>query len=67
MPRADIGRITFVAGLRRNGMTAPCVIDGVMTGRTFLAYVEQCLGPPLKRNDVDVIDNRPTKAVRACS
>jgi DDE superfamily endonuclease len=34
--------ITFVAGLRRNGMTAPCVLDGSMTGKTFLAYVVSC-------------------------
>lgn len=51
--------ITFVAGLRPNGMTAPCVLDGSMTGKTFLAYVEQCLVPTLKRNDIVVIDNLP--------
>ena len=45
--------------LRRNGMTAPCVLDGSMTGKTFLAYVEQCLVPTLKRNDIVVIDNLP--------
>jgi transposase len=55
--------ITFVAGLRRNGMTAPCVLDGSMTGKTFLAYVEQCLVPTLKRNDIVVIDNLPAHKV----
>jgi hypothetical protein len=54
--------ITFVAGLRRNGMTAPCM-DGCMTGKTFLAYVEQCLVPTLKRNDIVVIDNLPAHKV----
>src|SRR5262245_62803659 len=51
--------LTFVAGLRRNGMAAPCVVDGSMTGKTFLAYVEQSLVPTLKRNDIVVMDNLP--------
>jgi transposase len=66
-PRGDrlIGRvplgqwktITFVAALRHNKMTAPMVIEGTMTGEMFRAYVEQCLRPTLKRNDVVVVDN----------
>src|ERR1700686_678968 len=49
--------ITFVAALRHNKMTAPMVIEGAMTGDMFLAYVEQCLVPTLKRNDIVVMDN----------
>ena len=49
--------ITFVAALRHNKMTAPMVVDGAMTGDMFLAYVEQCLVPTLKRNDIVVMDN----------
>jgi transposase len=49
--------ITFVAALRHNKMTAPMVVDGAMTGEMFLAYVEQCLVPTLKRNDIVVMDN----------
>jgi transposase len=49
--------ITFVAALRHNEMTAPMVIKGAMTGEMFLAYVEQCLVPTLKRNDIVVMDN----------
>jgi hypothetical protein len=41
VPQRHCKTLTFVAGLRRNGMTAPCVIDGSMSGKTFLAYVEQ--------------------------
>jgi len=33
------------------------VFDGPMTGEMFLAYVEHCLVPTLKRNDIVVIDN----------
>jgi transposase len=49
--------ITFVAALRHNKMTAPMVIKGAMSGETFLAYVEQCLVPTLRRNDIVVMDN----------
>ena len=33
------------------------VVEGAMTGEMFLAYVEQCLVPTLKRNDIVVMDN----------
>ena len=49
--------ITFVAALRHNEMTAPMVIEGAMNGEMFLAYVEQCLVPTLRRNDIVVLDN----------
>jgi transposase len=49
--------ITFVAALRHNKMTAPMVIEGAMNGEMFLAYVEQCLVPTLRRNDIVVMDN----------
>jgi transposase len=49
--------ITFVAGLRHNGLTAPMVIEGPMTGAVFRAYVEQCLVPTLRRNDIVVMDH----------
>jgi transposase len=49
--------ITFVAALRHNKMTAPMVLKGAMTGEMFLAYVEQCLVPTLRRNDIVVMDN----------
>ena len=48
---------TFVAGLRSDALTAPCVIDGPMNGNTFLAYVEQILAPSLKPGDIVVLDN----------
>ena len=49
--------ITFVAALRHNKMVAPMVIEGAMTGEMFLAYVEKCLVPMLRRNDIVVMDN----------
>ena len=49
--------LTFVAGLRCDGMTAPLVIEGAMNGAIFLSYVEQCLAPALNRGDIVVMDN----------
>ena len=47
------GRLT----LRHNKMVAPMVVEGAMTGEMFLAYVENCLVPTLRRNDIVVMDN----------
>jgi len=33
------------------------VIDGAMNGPAFLGYIEQCLGPTLRRDDIVVMDN----------
>lgn len=49
--------ISFVAALRHNKMTAPMVVKGALNGEMFLAYVEQCLVPTLRRNDIVVMDN----------
>ena len=57
VPHGHWKTITFVAALRHNGITAPLVLDGAMTGETFLAYVEQCLAPTLMRKDIVIMDN----------
>jgi transposase len=57
VPQGTWKTITFVAALRHHKMVAPMVFDGPMTGQMFLAYVEHCLVPTLKRNDIVVTDN----------
>ena len=42
-------------------MRASQTIDGSMTGKKFLAYVERCLAPTLKRKDIVMIDNLPAR------
>ena len=59
VPQGHWKTITFVAALRRHGMRAAQTIDGAMTGKKFLAYVEKCLAPTLKRKDIVMIDNLP--------
>ena len=56
--------MTFIAALRHDRLTAPMLLDGPMTGQSFIAYVEQMLAPTLKRGDILVMDNVPTHRVR---
>jgi transposase len=49
--------LTFLAALRSDRIDAPCVIDGPINGRSFLAYVEQILVPSLKQGDIVIMDN----------
>ena len=39
------------------------LIKGAMNGEAFLAYVEQCLVPTLKRGDIVIMDNVPAHKV----
>jgi hypothetical protein len=53
IPQSHWQTITFVAGLRHDGIVAPLVISGA----SFLAHLEQCLVPMLKPDDVVIIDS----------
>jgi len=48
---------TFLAALRQDKITAPCIIDGAINGETFRAYVEQFLAPTLAPGDIVIMDN----------
>ena len=66
-PHGHWRTMTFVAALRCDGITAPCVFDGPINGVSFLAYVEQCLVATLRPGDIVVMDNlgsHKAKAVR---
>ena len=49
--------LTFVAGLRCDGITAPCILDGPINAESFLACVVQFLVPTLRPGDIMVMDN----------
>ena len=49
--------LTFLAALRLNALTAPCVVDGPINGAFFRAYIEQFLVPTLLPGDIVVLDN----------
>ena len=56
VPHGRWHTLTFLAALRWDRIEAPCVIDGPINGRSFLAYVEQMLVPTL-RSGRRIMDN----------
>jgi transposase len=48
---------TFVAGLRRDGIVAPFVLDGPINRDAFEAYIAQVLVPDIRPGDIVVMDN----------
>jgi transposase len=48
---------TFVAGLTRDGLIAPMVLDGPMNAAAFTAYLEQVLVKETKPRDLVILDN----------
>jgi transposase len=56
-PHGHWNTSTFIAGLRHDGLIAPCVFDGAINGELFLACVEQVLVPTLRAGDIVVMDN----------
>jgi transposase len=72
VPHGHWKTLTFVAGLRCDGIVAPCVFNRPINGASFLAWVRQFLVPTLRRGDVVVMDNLSShksaavrKAIRA--
>ena len=57
VPHGHWTTLTFIAGLRCDGLCAPFVLDGPINAASFLAWVEQCLVPTLRPGDVVVLDN----------
>lgn len=73
VPHGHWRTMTFLAALRCDGITAPCVFDGPINGASFRAYVEQVLSPTLRPGDIVVMDNlgshkgaRVRELIRAC-
>jgi len=56
-PHGHWRTLTFIAALRCDQIAAPCVFDGPINGRSFLAYVSQVLVPTLRPGDVVILDN----------
>jgi transposase len=63
IPHGHWKTTTLVAALRFDGLTAPMVLDGAMTGAAFLAYVRQLLAPTLRKGDIVVMDNLPAHKI----
>jgi len=63
VPHGHWKTLTFIAGLRIDGLTAPYVIDSAMDGAAFIAYIEQVLAPTLDKGDIVFMDNLRTHKV----
>ena len=66
-PHGHWRTMTFLAALRCDQLTAPCVFDGPINGECFRAYVDQQLIATLKPGDIVIMDNlgsHKSKAVR---
>ena len=63
VPHGHWKTLTFIAGLRADGLTAPYIIDGTMDGPAFLAYIEHVLAPALAKGDIVFMDNLRTHKV----
>lgn len=65
VPHGHWKTMTFVAALRCDAITAPCVFNGPINGESFLNYVEQFLVPVLRQGDVVIMDNLGSHRARA--
>lgn len=57
VPHGHWKTTTFLAALRHEGLRAPLVVDGAITGDLFRAYVQQQLVPTLHPGDLVILDN----------
>ena len=64
VPHGRWRTLTFLAALRVDRIEAPCVIDGPINGRSFLAYVEQVLIPTLKDRKSTRLNSSHSRASR---
>jgi transposase len=65
IPHGHWKTLTFVAGLRCDGIIAPCVFDQPINAISFVAWVIQFLVPTLRRGDIVVMDNLSSHKVVA--
>lgn len=64
-PHGHWRTMTFIAALRHDQLTAPCVFDGPINGTSFLAYVKQQLVRVLRSGDIVIMDNLGSHKSRA--
>lgn len=65
VPHGRWHTMTFLAALRCDRITAPCVIDGPINGELFRLYVEKILVPTLMPGDIVIMDNLGSHKGRA--
>jgi transposase len=63
VPHGHWKTTTLTLGLRLDGLMAPLIIDGPITGEAFRDYVEQVLAPELKPGEIVILDRLPVHRV----
>lgn len=63
-PHGHWRTMTFLAALRCDQLTAPCVFDGPINGECFKAYIRQQLLAILKPGDIVLMDNLGSRKSR---
>jgi transposase len=53
------GNVSTIGALTLEGMRTGLSVPGAIDGETMLFFVEELLGPTLKRGDIVVMDNNP--------
>jgi hypothetical protein len=56
VPHGHWRTLTFLAALRHDRNTAPCVFDGLINGERFLTYLTQSFVPTLRPGDIVIMD-----------
>lgn len=59
VPAAHWQSNTLLSAMRLDGVVAPMVLDGSVTGESFAQYIERSLVPELRPGDIVVMDNLP--------
>lgn len=57
VPHGNRKTLTFIAGLRCDGVVAPCLLDGPIDRESFLAWLEQFLAKEVRPGDIVLMDN----------
>lgn len=57
VPHGHWQTATLIAALRHDGLGAPWLLDGPMTGEAFRTYIEHVLGPQLQPGNIVICDN----------
>lgn len=65
VPHGHWQTLTFLAALRRDGVTAPWLLEGPINGDSFRLYVESILVPTLRPGDIVIMDNLGSHKGRA--
>jgi transposase len=63
VPHGHWASTTLVLSLRGDGLVAPHLRRGAMTGAAFLAYLREELAPTLRKGDTLILDNLPAHKV----